>query len=68
MHSKNIWRPASLSKLTPIIINMELTHLGSKTTIYIKNNKVSLTYQSILTNFRSIFTSQFKLIIIVIEF
>ena len=28
-----IWRPRSLSELTPIIFNMELTHLGSVATI-----------------------------------
>ena len=27
-------RPPSLSELTPIIFNMELTHLGSETSIY----------------------------------
>ena len=26
----NRWSPSSLSKLTPIIINMKITHLGSK--------------------------------------
>ena len=25
-----VWRPLSLSELTPIITNMELTHLGSE--------------------------------------
>ena len=30
----NNWRPPSLSELTPIIFNAELTHFGSKTTNY----------------------------------
>ena len=29
------WRPPSLNKLTPVIFHMELTHLGSKASIYI---------------------------------
>ena len=32
--SKNIWRPSSLSGLTPIVFNTELNHLGSETSIY----------------------------------
>ena len=28
-----IWRPPSLSELTPTIINTELTHLGSEASI-----------------------------------
>ena len=30
---KDKWRPPSLSGLTPIIFNMELTNLGSKASI-----------------------------------
>ena len=30
----DIWRPPSLSKLTLIIFNMELTHLGSNVQIW----------------------------------
>ena len=30
----NIWRPPSLSELTPMLFNMGLTHLGSETSIY----------------------------------
>ena len=31
----NRWRPPSLSELTPIIFNRELTHIGSKTSKYL---------------------------------
>ena len=31
---KYIWRPPSLSELTPMIFNMVLTHLGLETFIY----------------------------------
>ena len=31
--NENIWRPPSLSGLTPIIFDMELTHLGLEITI-----------------------------------
>ena len=30
-----IWRPLSLSELTPTLFNMELTHLGSKASIWV---------------------------------
>ena len=30
-----IWRPSSLSELTPKISNTGLTHLGSKASIYV---------------------------------
>ena len=30
IYKKVIWRPPSLSELTPIIFNMELSHLGSE--------------------------------------
>ena len=29
----NIWRPSNQSELTPVIFNMELTHLGSEASI-----------------------------------
>ena len=32
-HKAYTWRPSSLSKLTPIIFNMELTHLGLEASI-----------------------------------
>ena len=32
--SKNKWRPPSLSELTPIKSNMELTHLSSEASKY----------------------------------
>ena len=28
------WKPPRISQLTPIIIDMELTHLGSKVSLY----------------------------------
>ena len=31
---KYIWSPSSRSELTPMIFNMELTHLGSEASIY----------------------------------
>ena len=30
-----IWRHASISELTPVIFDMELTHLGSDASIYV---------------------------------
>ena len=32
-----IWRPPSLSKLTPVVFNTGLTHLGSDASKYIIN-------------------------------
>ena len=56
-----IWRPPSLSELTPIILNMELTHLGSVASIshdwslryYISQNYLIsiLDFQSLLKEF-----------------
>ena len=40
-----IWRPPSLSELTPMIINMGLTHLGSKSSILISNIKELIDYK-----------------------
>ena len=34
MDNKDIWRPPSLSELTPTIFNMGLTHLGSDASKY----------------------------------
>ena len=34
-----IWKPPSLSELTPMLINMGLTHLGSKASIYPSGKK-----------------------------
>ena len=31
---QHIWRPPSISELTPMIFNTVLTHLGSKAAIY----------------------------------
>ena len=31
-----IWRPPSLSELTPMVYNTGLTHLGSEASIYIR--------------------------------
>ena len=49
-----IWRPPSLSELTPIIFSAGLTHLGSETSIYVvivsylvKTNAINV---NILTN------------------
>ena len=37
LFGRNIWRPSSLSKLIPIISNIELTHLGLEASILIQN-------------------------------
>ena len=37
MYLNIIWTPQSLSELTPILFNMELTHLGSNVSKYIQN-------------------------------
>ena len=39
---EKIWRPTSLSELTPIIFNMELTHLCSEVSKYQQNTTSSL--------------------------
>ena len=35
--SKPIWRPPSLSELTPIIFDIKLNHLGPKVFVYVLN-------------------------------
>ena len=35
MYLHTIWRPPSLSELTPYLIQLGLTHLGSEASIYI---------------------------------
>ena len=39
-----IWRPPSLSELSPMIFSMGLTHLGSEATIYLSPKYKILNY------------------------
>ena len=43
----NKWRPPNLSELTLVILNMELTHLGSEASICIYNHFIGIKFSEI---------------------
>ena len=52
----HIWRPLSLSELTPIIFYMELTYLNSETSKKIKKSKLNTLH---IFRFRLIIFAEF---------